>query len=127
MVAKFGGGGGYSIALAQIMQGEKPLAARRVTYRKVRRAIWPEAEIDELIVIANNRERVSGIKLGYCVEKFLCDRLRPTRLKRILAARGIQGVLLLPQRPAIAQETYDFVRAKSFPSRPFEMKKENQS
>lgn len=47
--------------------------------------------------------------LGYRLEEFICDDENPPdKLKRILVARGIQGILLPPQRPSIPREKYDF-------------------
>jgi DNA-binding LacI/PurR family transcriptional regulator len=47
--------------------------------------------------------------LGYHLQEFICDKsLPPDRLKRILTARGVQGILLPPQRPPIPREKFDF-------------------
>ena len=48
--------------------------------------------------------------LGYRVEEFICGgkALTAQKLKTILVARGIQGVLLPPQRPPITREDFDF-------------------
>lgn len=47
--------------------------------------------------------------LGYRVEEFVCGgRITPGRLRSILTARGIRGVVLPPQRPPVSRERFDF-------------------
>jgi len=73
---------------------------------------WPEPK--QLYKIALFDAQWKGAieaaeSLGYRVEEFICNEsLPPERLKRILTARGIQGILLPPQRPPIPREKYDF-------------------
>lgn len=47
--------------------------------------------------------------LGYRVEEFACgSRITPERLRSILLARGVRGVVLPPQRPPVSRERFDF-------------------
>lgn len=47
--------------------------------------------------------------LGYRIEEFDYHRdLTPTRLKNIYVARGIQGIILPPQRPPVQRTNFDF-------------------
>jgi LacI family transcriptional regulator len=53
----------------------------------------------------------AGRVLGYSVEEFICrgkEPLTPQRLKTILVARGIRGILLPPQWPQVSQEEFEF-------------------
>ena len=48
-------------------------------------------------------------RLGYRVEEFPCGPgITPERLRSILVARGIRGVVLPPQRPPVTREQFDF-------------------
>jgi|SRR5579862_3177648 len=74
---------------------------------------WPEPKklMENSLFGANWKGAVAAADaLGYRVEEFICGghAITPQKLKTILVARGIRGLLLPPQRPAITREEFDF-------------------
>jgi DNA-binding LacI/PurR family transcriptional regulator len=73
---------------------------------------WPEPKRLRSIPLfeANWRGAMeAGQTLGYQLQEFDCDKgMPPDRLKNILVARGVQGILLPPQRPSVPREQFDF-------------------
>src|SRR5579862_2848124 len=73
---------------------------------------WPDPKDLRRVPLfdANWRGAVEAAEsLGYHLEEFVCDEtLPPKRLKSILFARGIRGILLPPQRPPIHQKQFNF-------------------
>jgi DNA-binding LacI/PurR family transcriptional regulator len=75
---------------------------------------WPKPE--ELRKVPLFRANWEGAvaaaeRLGYRIEEFVCGGetgFTPQRLKSILEAQGIQGILLPPQRPPVPAGAFDF-------------------
>lgn len=75
---------------------------------------WPKPE--ELHKVPLFRANWEGAvaaaeRLGYRIEEFVCGGEKgfaPQRLKSILEAQGIQGILLPPQRPPVPADAFEF-------------------